>query len=175
VYNPVNNQAGDGAFRVNQPGRFADFSDGLSNTLALSEVRAWTPYTRDGGAASAPLTAPTTPAVVAGFGGSLRPDSGHTEWVNARAHQTAFTTCFPPNTRVPYSAGGVAYDIDFTSQQEGSSLTVPTVAALTARSYHTGGVNALLMDGSVRFVTNQTSQVTWRAFGTRAGGEIIAE
>jgi len=175
VYNPVTRQAGDGAFRVNQPGRFAEISDGLSNTLAMSEVRAWTPYLRDGGAPPAPLAAPTNPADVAGYGGSFRPDSGHTEWVNARAHQTAFTTCFPPNTRVPYSTGGISYDIDFTSQQEGSSLIVPTVAALTARSYHTGGVNALLMDGSVRFVASQTSQAVWRALGTRAGGEPAGE
>ena len=88
----------------------------------------------------APLAPPADPAAAAGYGGSLRPDSGHTEWVNARAHQTAFTTCFSPNTRAPYAAGGTTYDIDYTSQQEGSSLTAPTVAALTARSYHPGGI-----------------------------------
>lgn len=175
VHDPVTLQSGDGVFRVNQPGRFAHISDGLSNTLAMSEVRAWTPYLRDGGVPSAPLTAPNDPAAVAGYAGSFRPDSGHTEWVNARAHQTAFTTCFPPNTRVPYTAAGMTYNIDFTSQQEGSSLTVATVAALTARSYHPNGVNALLMDGSVRFVGNTIAQATWRAMGTRDKGDLAQE
>jgi prepilin-type N-terminal cleavage/methylation domain-containing protein/prepilin-type processing-associated H-X9-DG protein len=175
IHHPVARQGGDGAFRVNQQGRFTNLTDGLSNTLAMAEVRAWTPYLRDGGVPPAPLAPPADPAAAAGYGGSLRPDSGHTEWVNARAHQTAFTTCFSPNTRAPYAAGGTTYDIDYTSQQEGSSLTAPTVAALTARSYHPGGVNTLFMDGSVRFVGNSISQAAWRAMGTRAGGEVIAE
>jgi len=173
VYNPVNRGVGDGVFRVNQPGRYADISDGLSNTLAMSEVKAWTPYLRDGGVA--PVVPPTNPADIAGYGGSLRPDSGHTEWVNARAHQTAVTTVFPPNTKVLHTTAGTTYDIDFTTQQEGSSLTVPTFAALIARSHHSGGVNTLMMDGSVRFVTNSVSQANWRALGTRAGGEVVAE
>ena len=45
--------------------------------------------------------------------------------------------------------------------------------AITARSYHPGGVNALFMDGSVRFVANAISQSTWRALGTRNGGEAM--
>ena len=174
VHDPATREVGDGAFRVNQPGRFADVGDGLSNTLAMTEVKAWTPYLRDGGSPPAPMLPPSLPGDVGAFGGSLRPDSGHTEWVNARAHQSGFTTAFPPNTRVPYVSGGTTYDIDFTSQQEGSSLTVRTVAALTARSYHTRGVNALLLDGSVRFVTDSIPQATWRALGTRNGGEVVS-
>jgi prepilin-type processing-associated H-X9-DG protein len=34
------------------------------------------------------------------------------------------------------------------------------------RSYHSGCVNALFADGSVR---------TYRALGTRAGGEVVAD
>jgi hypothetical protein len=34
-------------------------------------------------------------------------------------------------------------------------------------------VNALMMDGSTRFVTNALTLQTWRALGTRAGGEVI--
>ena len=45
--------------------------------------------------------------------------------------------------------------------------------AITARSYHPGGVNALFVDGSVRFITNSISQTTWRALGTRNGGEVV--
>jgi hypothetical protein len=34
-------------------------------------------------------------------------------------------------------------------------------------------VNALLMDGSVRFVRSSVSAATWRAAGTAAGGEVL--
>jgi prepilin-type processing-associated H-X9-DG protein len=43
----------------------------------------------------------------------------------------------------------------------------------TARSRHSGGVNLLLGDGSVRFVSNGISLPTWRALATRSGGEIL--
>jgi prepilin-type processing-associated H-X9-DG protein len=106
------------------------------------------------------------------LGGEFKTDSGHTEWVDARVHQTGFTTLFPPNTRVPYSSGGASYDIDFNSMREGQNATGITYAAVTSRSYHVGGVNVLLMDGSVRFVRSDISPVTWRALGTRAGGDV---
>ncbi len=43
-----------------------------------------------------------------------------------------------------------------------------------ANSYHPGGVNVLLADGSVRFVKDSISQATWWALGTRANGEVIS-
>jgi prepilin-type processing-associated H-X9-DG protein len=99
-------------------------------------------------------------------------DSGHTEWVDARVHQTGFTTIFPPNTRVAYSIGGVTYDVGFNSHRKGRSTSLPTYAVVTSRSYHAGGVNVLQMDGSVRFVGNGFSQAVWRSLGTRSGGEV---
>ena len=50
---------------------------------------------------------------------------------------------------------------------------MPTYAAITARSYHSQGVNVAMMDGSVRFVRNTINLATWRALGTRDGGEVI--
>jgi len=38
-------------------------------------------------------------------------------------------------------------------------------------SSHTGGVNMLLCDGSVRFISYQINLVTWQALGTATGGE----
>ncbi len=42
-----------------------------------------------------------------------------------------------------------------------------------ARSNHPGGVNLLLADGSVRFISNGIQPATWTALGTRAGGEVL--
>jgi len=44
----------------------------------------------------------------------------------------------------------------------------------TARSRHSGGVNTLMADGSVKFVKNSINQVTWWALGSKAGGEVIS-
>ena len=171
VWNPSTRQTGDGAFGVNSRFRPTDIGDGLSNTLGMAEVKAYTPYLRDGNAA--PAARPTDPAAVAGYGGGFKTDSGHTEWVDARVHQSGVTTTFPPNTKVPYSAGGVSYDIDFNSSREGKTVDRITYAAVTSRSYHTGGVNVLLMDGSVRFVSNGIGGPTWLGLGTRNGGEVL--
>ena len=43
----------------------------------------------------------------------------------------------------------------------------------SARSYHSGGVNASMADGSVRFYTDGTAQAVWSALATRAGGETL--
>jgi prepilin-type processing-associated H-X9-DG protein len=42
---------------------------------------------------------------------------------------------------------------------------------MTAGSEHTGGVHALLADGSVRFISENIDRDTWWAIGTRTGGE----
>ncbi len=42
----------------------------------------------------------------------------------------------------------------------------------TARSMHPGGVNVGMADGSVRFTGDGIASPTWRALGTRSGGEL---
>jgi prepilin-type N-terminal cleavage/methylation domain-containing protein/prepilin-type processing-associated H-X9-DG protein len=41
-------------------------------------------------------------------------------------------------------------------------------------SLHPGGVNVLFGDGAVRFVKSTVSLNTWRALGTRNGGEVVS-
>ena len=94
----------------------------------------------------------------------------HAEWVDGKIHETGFTTVFPPNTLVGYGSGGTTYDVDFVAATE--TNLGDTYAAVTSRSYHTGGVNVVLLDGSVRFIANGIAPATWRALGTRAGGEV---
>ena len=171
-------RTGDGAFGPNRRYRPADFTDGLSNTLAMAEVKAFThrvAATPNTTTYAVPPLPPASPAGVAGFPlGAFNPASfTHVEWVDGKVHESGFTTVFAPNTRVAYSAGGVEYDVDLVLATE--SNVGDTFAAVTSRSYHDGGANALLMDGSVRFVRASIPPATWRAMGTRAGGEVIAE
>jgi prepilin-type N-terminal cleavage/methylation domain-containing protein len=176
VLNPATGEGGDGAFAPNRGFAPRDFTDGLSNTLAVSEVKAYTAALRDGGnpnAANAPL--PATPAEVLALGGTFKKDSDHVEWVDGKVHETGFTTLFPPNTRVEYADNGTAYDVDFVSGSEGNTANRFTYAAVTARSYHSGVVNGLLMDGSVRSFGNGLSPAVWRALGTRNGSEVVGD
>lgn len=176
IFNAATQQGGDGAFVVNRQVRLVTMTDGTSNTLAFAEVKMYTPYLRDGGNPSATGAAiPANPSVIAGYGGSFKADSGHTEWVDARVHQTGFTTVFTPNTTVPYSNGGVNYDIDFNSMREGNTTTGITYAAVTSRSYHGGMVNVVLADGTARSVSSSISLQIWRSLGTRVGNEVVGE
>jgi prepilin-type N-terminal cleavage/methylation domain-containing protein/prepilin-type processing-associated H-X9-DG protein len=43
-----------------------------------------------------------------------------------------------------------------------------------ADSYHPGGVNVLMGDGSVKFIKNSINQQTWWALGSIGGGEVIS-
>ena len=43
-----------------------------------------------------------------------------------------------------------------------------------ASSYHTGGVNVGMADGSIRFVRDSVDFLAWQAAGTKAGGEVLA-
>jgi prepilin-type N-terminal cleavage/methylation domain-containing protein/prepilin-type processing-associated H-X9-DG protein len=46
--------------------------------------------------------------------------------------------------------------------------------SLPATSAHPGGVNALMCDGSVKFVKDTVSRATWWALGSRGKGEVIS-
>ncbi len=188
VYDPASGQGGDSALPAvgiagtatspPSPGTIkpASITDGLSNTLAVSEFKTFNPYFRDEGTpATLGVAPPATPTALLAYASAdaskFKADSGHTEGVDARVHQVGFTTTFPPNTKV---VSGSHDRVDLTSLRENGNAAGPTYAAVTARSYHTGGVNAAMMDGSVRFWRDDTAQDTWRALGTRAGGEVIA-
>ena len=73
-------------------------------------------------------------------------NTGHTEWVDGRAHQIGFTTTFTPNQVVSPNRVGER-SIDWTNMQEGKSDEAVTYAAVTARSFHPGIVNVSTMDG----------------------------
>ncbi len=171
VYDPNTSQGGQGVFHMGRGVRAASIRDGLSFTLGAAEVKAWNPYFRQAGI-SGDVPVPG-PADVAGLGGDFLQNSGHTEWVDGRVHQTGFTTAFTPNQIVPATVDGRTYDVDWTNGREGLPGTTITYAAVTARSHHRGGVNVAMMDGSVRWFSDEVDLGVWRAYSTRDGGEFL--
>ena len=174
VWNPETREGGQGVFYPESNTRVAGVEDGLSSTIAFAEVKAFNPYYRNIGMDAGMLASIPTVADICGLGGDFKSSSGHTEWIDGRSHQTGFTTTFAPNSKVICTENGTEFDrVDWTNQQEGKSTTVPTFAAVTARSYHPEGVNVVLLDGSTHYVRNNIHIGVWRAYSTRNGKEII--
>ena len=175
VFDPITGQTGDGAFAPNSSFSSAAFRDGTSSTLALAEGKAFQPYVRDtGNPATLGIAPPADAAAVIALAGAATIQlSGHAEWVDGRANQTGFTTTLSPNTKVLVSG----QDIDFTSSREGAvnAPNRPTYSVMTARSYHSGVVQVLMMDGAARSISENISAGTWRALGTRAQREVVGE
>jgi prepilin-type N-terminal cleavage/methylation domain-containing protein len=181
VYEPTTGRIGDGSFGPNGRLKVRDFSDGLTKTLCLAEVKAYTPYARTAsGPLAANLAPPSNVAELCSYvsgATEFQADSGHTEWADGRAHHVGFTTTFTPNTIVACQNGsnGVQ-DVDYNSQREDNpeGTTNRTYASVTSRSWHPSLVHALRMDGSVDAASDTMDLRVWRAFGTRSGGETVS-
>jgi prepilin-type processing-associated H-X9-DG protein len=84
---------------------------------------------------------------------------------------TLFSTRLPPNTMVPD-------ELDWCSKQPVPQAPCEwrsTNIFVLARSYHPGGVNLGLVDGSVRFIANSVNPVTYKALGSRNGNEVLGD
>jgi len=177
------------AFGPNLSRRAADFRDGLSSTLMASEVRSHQfdqtncAVLASMNSPSAPLSPDVPPTAVTPQVGSdgtcILSAAGHVSWADGSVAQSGMTTAWAPNTKVVLSVGngmGLGYpsseDLDLVGIPESSGG--PTFAAVTSRSYHPGGVNALLGDGSVRFIKQTIDGNTWRCLGSVNGAEIIS-
>jgi prepilin-type N-terminal cleavage/methylation domain-containing protein/prepilin-type processing-associated H-X9-DG protein len=90
-------------------------------------------------------------------------DSQHgRDWAHGAIAQTLFNTIVPPNSQLH----GWAHC---------SNLSSSVVGVFSnAASYHSGGVNTLFGDGSVKFIKDSINQITWWALGTKANGEVIS-
>ncbi len=165
-------------FGVNLARRFSAFTDGLSNTVLMGEVKAYQPYYRDTGAISG-MTATNIPSPSASpesitseyFAATAPQTSGHTEWVDGHAHQTGMNTAFTPNKKILGTVSRTV-DIDLTTRRESNGG--PTFASITSRSYHPGGIQILKADGSVAFISETIRGELWRGLGTIAGGEVLS-
>ena len=81
-------------------------------------------------------------------------------WVMGEMCCTTYNHVSPPNTRT--CAGQ-----PFPGNMANMAMQVPP------SSGHTNGVNVLFCDDSVHFISNSISLSTWRALGTRNGGEVL--
>jgi prepilin-type N-terminal cleavage/methylation domain-containing protein/prepilin-type processing-associated H-X9-DG protein len=90
-------------------------------------------------------------------------------WNSYAMAETLISTVASPNT----STGDHSY----------TCTAIPMAPCTTAgsyvkyaRSYHPGGVNGVMADGSVRFFANSINLTgVWQPLGTRAGGEVLAD
>jgi prepilin-type processing-associated H-X9-DG protein len=55
----------------------------------------------------------------------------------------------------------------------GKQGTSSDVTIIGASSFHPGGVNVGMLDGSVRFVKDSIAPSTWWAIATYAGKEVV--
>ena len=79
-------------------------------------------------------------------------------WFWTGREHTLFNHAQEPNGRIPDCTTG----------------NVMTATDLwTARSWHPGGVNLLMGDGSIRFVNETIDRGVWRGLGSRNGGELV--
>jgi prepilin-type N-terminal cleavage/methylation domain-containing protein/prepilin-type processing-associated H-X9-DG protein len=121
-----------------------NITDGTSNTLLMSEVKVGLPD------------------------GTKQDHRG--DVFNDDYNGAMFNGYTAPNSTFPdYASGGCQYP--FSSNPPCVSKT-PTFNA--ARSYHPGGVNATMADGSVKFFKDSISVPIWRGLSTTQGGEIIS-
>jgi prepilin-type processing-associated H-X9-DG protein len=93
---------------------------------------------------------------------SAQPNDAHLDsgrcWLLGGARYSTFFTSATPNTLIPDCGN---------AQMNGQGL-------FAARSYHPGGVNAAMADGSVHWFASTISLRVWRAIGTRAGAEVAS-
>ncbi|MBC8117700.1 MAG: DUF1559 domain-containing protein [Candidatus Saccharimonas sp.] len=192
-YNPISAGEQKGPFARGYGARFADFTDGMSNSALFGEIRTGT----------ASGTAPT------GSTGVISPSDPN---YYSSATNLAFATwdAGTPGdiTRWPGTLAGdvervaacdtpTTADILYRGKQYYRGIPVPSYYTHTltpnsrsrdcvravgvdrihaaVRSFHTGGAHVLLGDGTVRFVGDNIDLLTWRRVGAIADGKTVGE
>ncbi len=176
VGDPTNGASpADGAFILGTPQSIASIIDGSSNTVAGSEqligTASGTTTTTTG---ATPVPSDTRRAAIE-VSGSPLPNNGPTVGCSGAIYGWRL------------DKGYAWWDGDMRSGLYNHYLTPNSTtldcwqsspphdpAIKAARSNHPGGVNALFCDGHVSFIKNTVSVGTWRALGTRNGGEVIS-
>jgi prepilin-type N-terminal cleavage/methylation domain-containing protein/prepilin-type processing-associated H-X9-DG protein len=158
---------GDGAFMSESVTRIADFTDGTSNTFFFGEMSRF----------------PNEPANIFQFMG-LAAAWGDGTWNPSGVRVTAGAFVIPAlNSPPDTSATGVIFNACFAGTAQPpdwiKNANIPggpcnTLGQWAFRSFHPGGGNFAMADGSVKFVKNGINLVTYRGLGTRNLGEIVS-
>jgi prepilin-type N-terminal cleavage/methylation domain-containing protein len=163
-----------GIFYYQSAVRLAQITDGTSNTVFFSEKIRGTdtndPDARSDSMVMSGTITPTPTAIDATFAAcqALNPMTTlrltrrqGMSWVMGEMCCTAYNHVAPPNGKTCAGTG-------FPGTMANMPMQVPP------SSRHAGGVNAMMGDGTVRFIKGSISLPTWRALGTRAGGEVVS-
>ena len=159
-------------------GRYpAEVTDGLSNTAAMSEqtkssksmrfdrrVHFWASGANGlpGGYGSTAALRGICDALIETTDMDFDRDKG-SSWTRGSFGRTWYNHTAAPN----------ANSRDCSAQSEVAAVNAEGVHP--ARSWHPGGVNVLLLDGSVRFTSDAIEEAIWHAAGTIAGGEMAVQ
>lgn len=142
------------------PIRMADLVDGLSATAMLSEYLSPLAPRNCHEALLAVSPRLDAPAEFAAFQDACRRACPSVEPMHARANawwdSPGYNHVLTPNSLS--CTNGEFY----------------LAGALTATSHHPGGVHAAMMDGGVRFFSENVDPILWAALGTRNGNEVIS-
>jgi prepilin-type N-terminal cleavage/methylation domain-containing protein/prepilin-type processing-associated H-X9-DG protein len=161
----------DGMFTARYGFRITDITDGTSNTAMMSEsVLGDGPENASGPLPAVPHAVQTVYAYT-GFGTPLSDAAcaGATLWnvSNRRGYSWATGEMRCASYNHYYTPNAPIYDC-----VTNDLTTITSFALRAARSWHPGGVNVLFGDGSVHFISQSVSLMTWRALATRSGGDI---
>ncbi len=138
-------------FTFKNPVKFSEITDGLSNTLMMSECIVITQSDEHD------------------WGGPL---SDFTTSLGGQAFEGYLT----PNSTTPDSEARLIPPVDTWNENKINPNPVgdTQLQIFAARSKHPGGVNASMCDGSVHFFTNGISWDVWQALSSAQGGETIS-
>ena len=173
-----------GIFFENSAVRFAAITDGLSNTVCISETVRSTlggPAVWDGVSPTNGfvltsgndnlLTGPelTDYASQCHASGLVLQQTRGSKWLYGAPGHSMYNHMRVPNDRDVDCRGGIPHSNKLDSLWKVLSHNV------TAHSRHAGGVHVLICDGGVRFVSENIDLQVWKAVGSRHGGEIVGD
>jgi prepilin-type processing-associated H-X9-DG protein len=163
--------------RTPNAARFADFLDGLSNTALFSEILLG-PSDGTGTSGVVPIGDPNDFRVATLVAPATWDSSAIYDTVAHAECENRATTAFRYRGKQYYRGivGPTYYSHTLTPNSKLRDCIRNTGfdrGHLAARSFHPGGVNFLLGDGSVRFGPNTVDERVWRAIGSKGESEPV--
>lgn len=157
---------GNRNFPIPEPGsggKMRDQTDGTSNTMMIGELAGRNTLYRKGGRIVAPASAADEAAFQSILGGGAWVDPFNGNW---------------ELTGRPYDGGtGTEWNgpcaVNCSNAKTHPHRALQDAAGLY--SWHTGGAQILLGDGSVRFISENISGINMASLISRAGGEVLGE